>query len=314
MIFTSDNENFGMHVYLTGQACRDFEDITYRQSTGIIYYERHTSWLSLFTKALKYDANFTRLDIAIDDFSKNYFTLDDLGRCILNKEVLTRFKDVTDFKKTDIADAKTSGRTLWFGSRASLVQVVFYDKLLERRSQNIVIDEDIKFWLRCEIRFRADKANEVVKRYVEGEDTFSTFIKGVLDYYVSFCDYNPSDKNRSRWKRKEWWNRYLDNVEKSRLSSIPVESTITIKKAWIDNTVSASEFSVLLSSLDNLALDDLTSDYLLRLLKSGFSRFDSKKLEMVNVHRLSNNLAPLTMDEIEDFMKDIQQVILVSNK
>lgn len=311
-IFASDNEEFGYHIYLTGQACRDFEDITYRQSTGILTFNKYTSWLSLFEKAKRYDAHFTRLDIAIDDFSGEYFTLDDLFLCLENGEVKTRFKEVRDFKTILIEDCKINGRTLWFGSRASKLQVVFYDKLLERESQNYIVDNDIKFWLRCEMRFRTERADEIVDKYINEPYDFSKVIKGVLDYYVSFLEYDASDKNKWRWKRKEFWNRYLDNVEKSRLTSIPIESSIVKKKAWIDNTVSRSEFSVLLSSLDNLELDDKISNYFYELLKSGYSRLELKDLEMINEYRVHNNMSLITMQEIEDFIKDIKSVIILS--
>ena len=304
-IFASDNEEFGYHIYLTGQACRDFEDITYKNGS-------HTSWLSLFTKAKRYDCNFTRLDIAIDDFSGEYFTLDDLMKCVENKEVKTRFKEILDFKKMIIEHCKTTGRTLWFGSRASKIQIVFYDKLLERESQNYIVDNDIKFWLRCEMRFRAERANEIVDKYINETNDFSTVIKGVLDYYVSFVDSSVYDKNSSRWKRKSFWNRYLDNVEKSRLTSIPIETSIARKKQWIDTNVSRSEFAVLLSSLDNLSLDDKTSKYFYELLKSGYARLEEKDLTMINDYRVQNNMSVITMEEIEDFIKDIKGVILLS--
>lgn len=304
-IFTSDNEEYGYHIYLTGQACRDFEDITYSSN-------RHTSWLSLFEKAKRYNSNFTRLDIAIDDFSGEYFTIDDLMTCVNNGEITTKFRDVTDFKKIVIDEKKVNGRTLWFGSRASLLQVVFYDKLLERESQNYIVDNEIKFWLRCEMRFRTDRANEIVDKYINETNDFSKVIKGVLDYYVSFLEYSATDSRKSRWPRKEFWSRYLDNVEKSRLTSIPIETSIVRKKAWIDNTVSRSEFAVLLSSLDNLSLDDKTSNYFYELLKSGYARLEEKDLTMINDYRVQNNMSVITMDQIEDFIKDIKGVILLS--
>lgn len=313
-IFTSDNLDYGLHVYLTGQACRDFEDITYRQSTGVLSFTKHTSWYSLFEKAKRYNANFTRLDIAIDDFSGEYFTIDDLMTCIDKGEVKTKFKDVTDFRKLVIQDTKVSGRTLWFGSRASRIQVVFYDKLLERASQNYIVDNDIKFWLRCEMRFRVERANEIVTKYLTETNDFSKLIKGVLDYYLSFIETDPYDTNKSRWKRKDFWSRYLDNVEKSRLTSIPIESSIVRKKVWIDNSVSRSEFAVLLSSLDNLELDDKLCNYFYDLFKIGYSKLDEKDLVMINEFRLQNNKTVITMEQIEDFVKDIQGVLLLSNK
>lgn len=311
-ILCSDKEEFGIHVYLTGQACRDFEDIEFRKSTGILSFKRNNSWLSLFEKASRYDANFTRLDIAIDDFSGAYFTLNDLMECVINKEVKTRFKEMTDFRKFIIENADINGRTLWFGSRASKIQVVFYDKLLERESQNYIVDNDIDFWLRCEIRFRTERANEVVSKYIQDKESFSSVIKGILDYYVSFVDNNYSDSNKGRWKRKEWWNRYLDSVDKSRLTSIPIESSITKKKAWIDNTVSRSEFAVLLSTLDNLELDDKMSNYFYELLKSGYSRLEEKDLYMINEYRIQNGLGIITESQIEDFIDDIKGVLILS--
>lgn len=312
-IFTSDNEEYGFHIYMTGQACRDFEDITFRQSTGILVFEKHNNWLTLFQKAKKYDANFTRLDIAIDDFSGKYFNLNTLVKCVKKGEIKTRFKDLVDFKKLIIENSKESGRTLWFGSRASKIQIVFYDKLLERASQNYIVDNDIKFWLRCEMRFRSERANEIVDKYINSTEEFSNVIKGVLDYYVSFVDISK-DTNKSRCKRKDFWNRYLDNVEKSRLTSIPIETSIVKKKAWIDNTVSKSEFAVLISHLDNLDLDDKMCNYFYELLKSGYARLEENDLYMINEYRIQNNLGVVTMEQIEDFIKDLQGVLLLSNK
>lgn len=313
-IFSSDKPEFGYHIYLTGQACRQYEDIVYKQSTGILTFSKSPTWLNLFKRAKEYDANFTRLDIAIDDFSGSYFTLDDLFTCLQNKEVKSRFKEVQDFKRIFIEDGKINGRTLWFGSRASKIQVVFYDKLLERTSQNYIVDDGIKFWLRCEIRFRTERANEIVSKYVESTNEFSNIIKGVLDYYVSFLEYSSTDSNKRRWKRKEFWDRYLDNVTKSRLTSIPIETSIVKKKQWIDNTVSKSEFAVFLSTLDNLEIDDKICDYFYELLKSGYARLEEKDLNMINEYRISKDLPIITMEQIEDYIKDLKGVLLLSNK
>lgn len=308
-IFTSDNAEYGYHVYLTGQACREFEELAYK-------YNSETSsncWYRLFNRALSYDANFTRIDVAIDDFSGKFFTLDNLISCLHNGEVSSKFKEIRDFKSIKIEGCEILGRTLWFGSRASRLQVVFYDKLLERESQNYIVDNDIDFWLRCEMRFRVERANEIVKKYVSDSNNFSDLIKGVLDYYVSFVDYSATDSRKSRWKRKDWWDRYLESVDKSRLTSIPIETSITKKKLWIDNSVSRSEFSVLLSTIDNIDIDDKVSNYFYDLLKSGYTRFEEKDLQMVNEERITKKLAPITMEQIEDFIKDLKSVI-ISNK
>lgn len=49
------------------------------------------------------------------------------------------------------------GDTLQFGSRASLVQITFYDKLQERKNNNYIVRDDVKYWVRTELRFRNEK-------------------------------------------------------------------------------------------------------------------------------------------------------------
>ncbi|UKI58239.1 MAG: hypothetical protein L6V81_02025 [Clostridium sp.] len=51
----------GYHLYMTGSACRDFEEM------GLNYRD-------LFVKLFKLNVHFTRVDVSIDDFTGKYFS------------------------------------------------------------------------------------------------------------------------------------------------------------------------------------------------------------------------------------------------
>lgn len=205
----------GIHIYITGSGCRDIEDL------NILY-------IDLFKKLISYGAVFTRVDISFDIFTEKYFSVKKIGDCIKNNEVVSRFKNSIEFLKTDLSNSLTNGYTIWFGSRASKIQIVFYDKLKERECNNYIVTNNIKFWNRLEIRFRDNYASEVIYNFVNND--FNKYIISILNNYISFKEYNSCDlKHKYRWNNKKWWNNFLNNAEKISFSNVNVESSISKK-------------------------------------------------------------------------------------
>ena len=292
IMYNTFRPDMGIHIKMSGQGCRDFETL-------------NLNYIEFFKKLCKYNVNFNRVDISIDDFTGKYFTISKLNRYIKKKCVCSKFLSAINIEKTKLSDCSSLGNTLQFGSKASDFQVTFYDKLKERKSQNIIVNNNIKFWLRTELRFRHERAKEVIYKIIDDEYNINVLVKGILREYISFKDIKSKDSNVSRREEEEWWIDFLENVDNLKLTNYLPENSITKKEQWLKENTSKSNFMVYLSKLNNLKLDDNTQNYMFDLFKKGFEKFDFNDLKVINQYRLSNHLEPFTMSEISDYIDDI---------
>lgn len=278
--------DMGIHILLSGSGCRDLEDL------GINYY-------FFFKKLASYGAKFTRIDISIDTFTSKYFDIVRINDCIVNNEVVSKFKNVVNFVKTNLGNSKNEGATLWFGSRSSDIQIVFYDKLKERKSNHVLVSDKIKFWNRLECRFRNNHADTMVHNFINSDD-FVKYYLGVVNNYISFCEYNPNDlKHRYRWNLKPWWRDFVNNSNKIKLSNVNHEKSITSVQRWLDKSVSKSLFMLYLANYKN---SETSFDNYISTLKKGNSKLRHSDIAFINEHRLSLGLDPLDEFIIVDIL------------
>ena len=297
IMYNTFRYDMGIHIKMSGQGCRDFE------SLNLDYFE-------FFKKLLRYEVNINRIDISIDDFSNKYFDLNKLVHYISHGSVCSKFLSVINIKKTKLSDFSSLGHTLQFGSKASNIQVTFYDKLKERESQNVIVASNIKYWVRTEVRFRHERAREVIDNILNDNNNVNRVIKSILREYISFKDLFSKDSNISRRSEAIWWLDFLENVDKLKLTNYLPENSITKKENWINESTAKSNLLVYLSKLDNLKLDDYSQEYISRLLAIGLEKFNFNDLKIINNYRLSEHLEPFTMQEIKDYINDLN---IVSN-
>lgn len=298
-IFCSDRDDMGYHLYMTGSACRDFEEM------GLNYRD-------LFVKLFKLNVHFTRVDVSIDDFTGKYFPLNKIKNCIINNSVVTKFRSSIQFLKTDLSSVDDIGHTIWFGSRASDIQFVFYDKFKERiYNAGCSIDESIKAWNRFEMRYRNVYADTIIVNYLYVTD-FNDYILGVINNYISFR-VPGKDKIRSRWKVQKWWLSFIDTIRKVKFQSRPVEYDIVKKKNWILRSCSYSMFITMLSDVKDLSSDSILSAFIFDTLKNGSTDITDLQLQKLNQYRVKNNLVPINRVELNDFIKDIKDVLIQKN-
>lgn len=291
----SYREDMGFHVYCTGSACRDIEDL-------------QLDYHDLFKSMLELGFNFTRVDISVDDFSGSY-SLYDIADSIHNGLVVSKFRSSTEFIKTKLDDNTNSGYTIWFGSRASDFQIVFYDKLKERETQGIIIDDNIESWNRLECRFRNKRANEIIDYYVYQLNSFKSIYKGIIRNYINFVYYNAEDSNKARWKTQKWWNIFIENVEKVQFQSINVESSITRSKNYLIDSMSHTQLKVFLGELD-LTIPEPDIDFFHTMVKHGYKLLTDNEIQLINYHRLSRGLDPLDRRSIESLIRDIKEICI----
>lgn len=287
-------QDMGYHIYITGQGCRDLEDL-------------EVDYQSLFRKLLSYHAKFTRIDISVDDFSKKYFTIDRVQKCVRDGDVVTRFRNTIEFIKTKLVDGSNDGFTIWFGSRASDLQIVFYDKMKERESKDYIVSSDIKFWCRLEVRFRNQNAMSIVEKFANNSfEEFKDMYIGVIDNNVRFLKRKETDKNKRRWPSIDWWQRFVESVPRISLQRINVESTLLKKRNWLLNTTSRNNFMVLMSEMEFLTVDEVFCNYLYEMLQNGKQRITDRDLQYINNRRIERGLVTINKNEMLQFLCDIK--------
>ncbi len=300
IMYNTSRPDMGIHILMSGQACRDFEQL------GLDYIE-------FFQKLEdKYILNYNRIDISIDSFTDKYFTLQKLLDKVRVGELSSKFMNVLNLEKIHLDSSKNQGHTLQFGSKASNIQITFYDKLKERESKNIIVDKNIKFWTRTEVRFRHEHARSVVKKILAKEQTVNELIRSVLYHYLDFKIPKKQwkDNNITRVATVGWWRNFLKNVTTLSITNYLPEEGITRKKEWLYKSTSKSALMVLLSSLDNLKLDTQSSNFLVELFQKGSNKFNYKDLSRVNDFRKVNKLEPLTFSEVKNYIDDLHSIIL----
>lgn len=303
MYFNHHNPGQGINVIMSGKGCRDFEDLD-------------LTWFELIKKISKYKrVNYNRIDIAIDDYTNKFYDLEKIKWYVDNGLVVSRFRTTfnVNYKTIDV-NPESLGCTIQFGSKASNLQITFYDKLKERENENIIVSEDVKYWSRCELRFRHEYAEQVSQFILNGDLINTT--KGILYDHIRFIipDNKSSDSNKWRRDTCSWWLDYLDSVEKLHLSTITIESDITKKRKWLMTSTPKTTLQILLSEVDTFNVDEVLFDLILKILDIGIDKLDKKSLELVNNYRQKHNLDIISYEDICNLIYGIKEKIVLDNK
>ena len=298
IMFNQNRPEMGINILMSGQGCRCFEELK-------------LDYIDFFKKIKSYSSvNFNRIDISIDDFTSNYFTLGKLKKYINKGAVCSKFLSSLTIEKNLLSTNERIGHTIQFGSKASNVQVTFYDKLKERKSKNFIVDNHIKYWTRTELRFRHESAKTVIDIILANSNNINIIIKSILKDYINFKDLNSKDSNKSRRQNAIWWDRYLENLDLLKITNYLPESTIIKKKEWVYNSTSKSNLMVYLSQLDNINLSDINYSYIVDLFQAGVDKISLKDLKIINDERIKNKKEPLTSSEIKAYIDSLHDYIL----
>ena len=297
LMYHSLRDDMGINILLTGHGCRDFEEL------GI-------SWYELFNRLNNFEINFNRIDIAIDDFTNKNFSIPLLNKYIDNDLCCSRFKKVFYCGEKKINDCEHLGEMIQFGSKASDVEITFYNKYLERENAGYIIDNDIKYWLRTELRFRHERAEEIFKKIVILDD-YMSLVKQVLFYYIDFKSPTSKDKNKSRKETVKWWSIFLEDCSKLKLCSRSSERSITKTYNWLLQSVSKSQLMVYMAMLPNISLDSMSTDLLFEQLIKGGQKITDKDLIYINDFRKANKMIPITKGQLLDYLQDLKDIIIL---
>lgn len=236
-----DQEENQWLLNMSGQGCRQYEILS------------SMDMVTMFAMLDNLQATYTRLDIAIDDFS-NIFDVNTIRKSVYNKQCVTRLSDWGTAKRGKIATGNDSLTmdNFYLGNSSSRYFLNVYDKKLERIARDKPLEkdengEDVTSWTRTEIRFKYEYANLFVQHILRDDKPIGYHIKSFLNEKIQFLTKSAlsKDTNKSRLaKDKEnickWWKKFLNGAGKLRLTVYRPEKTLDDSKLWLENQVSTT--------------------------------------------------------------------------
>lgn len=193
----SGQKGFDFYVNLSGQGCREFEDLMPDGWT----------WESfVFRLAADENVHFSRLDVAGDE-RDGFFEIERLDRCVKQKKYATKCKtpEVTKYGKEIVR----------VGSAQSKVKMRIYNKKMERGFSPE--DDDGRPWWRCEFEIRDEYCGQFVEHWKE---------YGIGEAYAGHCKNHirwlskPNDKeNSQRIHTARWYDDFLGECEKLKFTA-----------------------------------------------------------------------------------------------
>lgn len=268
--------DMGIHVQMSGQGCRQWET----------YFGE--SWADLVQQLLINEAKFSRIDLAVDDIryddDKPYFKVGDLIRRAKKGLCRSKWRSAQPTEKIKLADGTSHGKTIYYGSPTSKMQLRIYEKNFERLNAGKELEEGLTAWNRIELQLSDDRAQTTAELIYQGAAT-GEIIFGILSHYINYVDDN-GDSNKARWPISQFWLDFLNDAAKLRLAAKAPDKTIPVKENWLHNQVSATQAEVwyALGSPGEEYFVDMMERGLLKMSEAQWKRAEAFR-EMMEVER-----------------------------
>ncbi len=178
---TGNAQYQGFQILMSGKGCRNYENFLQLNEE---------TWFDFLNRVCQYHINVPRIDLAIDD-RKPYLSIPDL--IIRTKEGLlsSKLRDIDFHDSGELKEEvfQSKGGSLYLGSSASNLRLVFYEKGYEQNKKyGTELDEN---WNRYELRFRQEMAVSVVQELLRYSDVAGLAME-VLNSKIRFLE-NPTD-------------------------------------------------------------------------------------------------------------------------
>ena len=259
----SIKSTMGIHVLLTGTGCRHYEGLD--------------SILELLKRIYSLEkVNFSRLDMAIDDFTSRLISYDRVHKAALAGNFTSRWTKWDEITSRETATGNFLGRTMYFGSQTSNIFCRIYDKTLERRAKKT--KEIPKKWTRLEIIYRKERAKKVVDHLMSGL-SLGEVLRGTLRHYLRFLK-PTTDRNKARWPTTAWWSKLLAGVEAIKLTTQKDPKSIEEMANWVDRQIAPTMAAIVEAQEGDLG-------WLRSILIKGSQRLSQKHKDAINRY-LSN--------------------------
>ena len=192
-IHYNGREDMGVWCELSGQGCRNFEDLTTLPG----------KWDDIFNFIHGNQLHMTRLDVAFDDHTG----ILDMERVVQDTQEQRYVSRMNWWK----VERSCKGISCQIGSPKSKVLVRIYDKAAERGY------DDGRHWVRVELQLRDGRAEEFSKIPMQIGEAFA----GVLLNYLRFVEPDETDSNKSRWQMTDYWAKLVGDIGRIKIFTVP---------------------------------------------------------------------------------------------
>ena len=260
---TGNAQYEGFQILMSGSGCRNYENfLTINQET----------WFDFLERVCRYNVNFPRLDLAIDD-RKTYLSIPELIRLKNEGLISSQLQDISENRSDKLKEEELqeNGKSLYMGSKSSDFRIVFYEKGYEQAEKyGKELDTD---WNRYELRFRQKKAVKVVQELVHQRDVAGIALS-VLNDKVRFLQ--KPENSRTTRKRLYLtyppWEEFMRDVGKVKLTINPQKKTLDKIWNWLSISVAPSlKLFEEIGKLDN-------QDYIGLLVEQGIMNDSQRKI------------------------------------
>ncbi|MCL2522509.1 MAG: replication initiation factor domain-containing protein [Erysipelotrichales bacterium] len=275
---------------LKGQACREVEEI------GVIdIYELIT------TSFEKGDINFTKIDIAIDDFEGKHSDIEKIRKKLDKKDYTSCFRN--PYK---IMGNEAEGFTLYLGTRESTSMLRIYDKLKEQLKKGNLVNSH--FWTRYEMSFMKEKANALAGLLYQAN--YKDLKKISLPLLAEMLDIkeenNFDEEHKYMISTVDWWKSFLEDSEKLKLSDYvnKRQSTQETKNTWLSGNINKIWLT------REIYYIGYAKEYLEERFKETIEAFDkitNKDLYVINKARKKRGWKELKSDDVITFIKQVRE-------
>lgn len=255
----------GVHVMITGQGCKQ-------------YSMNHSLETLLRLLSAQEKVNFSRIDLAIDDYQSKIINYDRIHQSAIDGHFTSRWSKWDEINSRQSSTGEFLGRTMYFGSQASDLFCRIYDKSLERKAKSEDDPKSIpKKWTRLELVYRKDRAKKLVEHVVKGEKPLGHVLRGTLRRYLRFI-LPSTDQNKSRWPTAKWWEHLLSNVEELQLTIKKESKSIEDMTAWVDKQISPTIAAIMKAQEGDMG-------WLRKIILKGSTRLTQKHLDAISTYQ-----------------------------
>lgn len=275
------NEGMGVHVVVPGSAVddvllrfcnRNLIDTPFN-SKGYVTNDFNSTVLADFLVMVRNYGHLTRLDLSIDDYGANYFTVPEVHELLKNDCCSAKFKNFSVYIGSTIDEPTYSGYTLYLGSRKSSCMLRIYDKQLEQNSKvkdamkSVINDK----WVRWELELKDERANSASEAIINGAE-LGDVVVGILGNYMRLIVKDNTRKTRCSNLPK--WELFLAGIAPLKLCQKSKPKTIEDLYTWIERQVLPSLATLVEAYGGDLCIIN-------ELLQNGRKRMSNKHMRMI---------------------------------
>lgn len=218
-------------------------------------------------------AHCTRIDFAIDDYSKTLFTFENLRNAVESGNFSGARLD-----SYQVSSQGDSGWKVTIGKRSNSRFCRFYNKFVESKGK---VDA-----YRFETEYKDSYAKDIFNSFCDLEpDLVLDFCSQLLGGSVDFIDRSLGDR-ASRCQRLAWWENFIQILGGALRWSVPrIVRTVEKTIKWVEKQVVSS-----LAVIRECIGIDCFEKWLQDSIESGFRRFKSPHFNRIENYSLESRL------------------------